>query len=109
MTLGKPVNAMSEKTETQHSLQSGEADARLYVPDAEGWQARLKQGWQKEYCYAQYPGDDHFHMLLNGEIYLQRVNEHEKYCLTCALRLGIVTPDRLYWQRGGKQPGRGPL
>ena len=70
-------------------------DRRLYVP-LEGWQAHVKRGWEKEYCYAQNPGEDFFHLILSGEIYLQR--DSEKYCLNCALRNGLVTGDRLYWQ-----------
>ncbi|MBW3538631.1 MAG: hypothetical protein KY476_00025 [Planctomycetes bacterium] len=73
-------------------------DCRLYVPDPEGFEARLKQGWEKEYCYLQNPDEDHFHLLMNGEIYLERGGE--KYCLRCALRHGLVTTERLNWQRG---------
>lgn len=72
------------------------AEHRLYVPDAEAWTARIKVGWDKEYCYAKFPGQDYLHLLLNGEIYLQ--SKEEKLCLTCALRRGVVTEDRLYWQ-----------
>lgn len=72
-------------------------DARLYLPRQEGWQAHIKRSWQKEYCYLKNPGEDYFHLLISGEIYLQR--GEEKYCLNCALRHGILTRDRLYWQR----------
>lgn len=71
-------------------------DARVYVPMPEGWQARIKQGWEKDYCFAKNPGEDWFHLLLNGEVYVQHGDE--KYCLNCALRRGILTHDRLYWQ-----------
>jgi hypothetical protein len=74
-------------------------DARLYVLSPEGWEARVKHTWDKEYCYAQNPGEDFFHLLLAGEVYLLRDNE--KYCLSCALRRGIVTTNRVNWQRGG--------
>ena len=79
-------------------------DQRLYVPEHEAWEARLKRSWENEYCYAANPGEDYFHLLLNGEIYLQHGDE--KYCLNCALRRGILTGDRLYWQRyrGGPVP-----
>jgi len=80
--------------------QSNQQDNRLYVPHAVDWKARLKQGWDKEYCYSKNPGEDYFHLLLNGEIYVQRGNE--KYCLQCALRLGYVTHDRHYWQHIAK-------
>ena len=79
---------------------SKSGDMRMYVPKAEDWQAHLKQGWEKEYCYSKNPGEDYFHLLMNGEIYLQRGNE--KYCLHCALRLGHITQDRHYWQHTAK-------
>jgi len=71
-------------------------DFRVYVPEAEVWTARVKVGWDKEYCYAKAPGQDYLHLLLNGEIYIQ--SKDEKLCLSCALRRGIITGDRLYWQ-----------
>jgi len=82
-------------------------DRRVYIPDAEGWQARIKHGWDNDYCYAKSPGQDYFHLLLNGEIYIQK--EHEKFCLNCAVRLGLVTTDRLYWQNGPRPPRPTPL
>jgi len=77
-----------------------ESDPRLYVSSSEGWHAHLKHGWEKEYCYLQNPGEDFFHLLVNGEIYLQR--GHEKFCLKCALRRGIVSNDRMNWQYGAE-------
>lgn len=72
-------------------------DVRLYVPDSEAWTAQLKYDTSKIYCYSRNPGEDYFHLILNGEIYL--VHDDEKYCLSCALRLGVATQDRLFWQR----------
>jgi Clp amino terminal domain, pathogenicity island component len=71
-------------------------DARVYVPRNEGWQAHIKRGWDKMHCYLKHPGDDAFHLILNGEIYLQRGDE--KFCLDCAQSHGFATRDRLYWQ-----------
>jgi hypothetical protein len=76
-------------------------DVRLYLPDAEGWSAHVKQSWDKEYCFQKKPGEDFFHLLMHGEVYLQ--NGDEKFCLWCALRRGIVTHDRLNWQKGGRR------
>ena len=73
-----------------------ENDVRLYAPFSEGWQAHVKQGWDKLYCYYKHPGEDHFHLLVAGELYLQHGDE--KVCLNCALRNGILTTDRFYWQ-----------
>ncbi len=85
---------MSEDRQQQSSAKQ---DVRLYLPNADGWVAKVKQGWAKESCYLQNPGEDYFHLLMNGEIYLQR--GFEKYCLRCALRRGLITRDRLSWQR----------
>ena len=77
-------------------------DQRLYVPNADSWTTKVKRGWKKEYCFSKAPGEDFFHRLMGGEIYLEQNNE--RYCLTCALRYGIITTDRLYWQHPPKKP-----
>jgi hypothetical protein len=71
-------------------------DIRLYVPESKVWTARVKSNWEKEYCYAKFPGQDYLHLLLSGEIFLE--SKDERLCLTCALRRGVVTVDRLFWQ-----------
>jgi len=73
-----------------------EQDARLYVLQPDGMEARVKSGWEKEYCHLQNPGEDYFHLLVKGEVYLLHGNE--KYCLRCAVRQGILTHERLSWQ-----------
>lgn len=76
---------------------SGPADARVYLPDSEGWEAEIKRDWENEYCFSANPGEDFFHLLVNGEIYLLKGDE--KYCLNCAVRLGILTHDREFWHK----------
>ncbi len=49
----------------------GGVEERLYVPDHAGWRAAIKQDWNKEYCYIQRPGEEFYHLLVTGEIYLQ--------------------------------------
>lgn len=71
-------------------------DVRLYVTDPEDWQVHLKQDSEKVYCYQKNPGQNYFHLILKGEIYL--TNNDEKLCLRCALRRGVLTQDRLFWQ-----------
>jgi len=77
-------------------------DHRLYVPKQAGWEAAIKQTWEQEYCYSKNPGEDWFHLLANGELYIQRGTE--KFCLSCALRLKILTRNRLFWQKGSRGP-----
>ncbi|MFO1006001.1 MAG: hypothetical protein U0929_08580 [Planctomycetaceae bacterium] len=75
-----------------------EYERRVYVPHYEGWSAQIKTNWDKDYCYTKNPGEDYFHLLLCGEVYL--ANGEERLCLNCAKRRGVITDDRLYWQRG---------
>ena len=78
-------------------------DTRLYVPDNEDWNVHIKRDSERIYCYSKLPGHDWFHLILSGEIYVAR--QHERYCLHCALRMGFVTHDRLFWQhRVPKKP-----
>lgn len=72
-------------------------DRRLYLPSFEGWSAHLKTESEKVYCYSKKPGEDFYHRISRGEIYVQR--DHEKYCIECALRLNFLTNDRLFWQK----------
>lgn len=74
-----------------------EDDRRLYVTQPDHSEIRIKPTWEKEYCHGRNPGEDHFHLMVCGEIHV--VHGHEKFCLNCALRRGIVTRDRLRWQR----------
>ncbi len=76
---------------------AGQQDNRLYVINVEDWTASVKLNWDKEYCFQKKPGEDYFHLLLCGEIFVQTGDE--KYCLNCAFRRGIVTTDRLNWQK----------
>jgi hypothetical protein len=92
--------AVSDKPTKDQPDRAGE-DIRLYLPFPEGWQARVKHGWEKEYCFQKNPGEDYFHLILNGEIYLE--NGDERYCLNCAFRRGVINHDRLNWQRGAKK------
>lgn len=77
-------------------------DARVYVCHPEGWTATVKQTSERLYCYQKNPGEDYFHLIIAGEIYLEFGDE--KYCLQCALRRGDATQERLYWQHRRKGP-----
>ena len=73
------------------------ANSRLYVTAPDDIEAVVKSDWAREYCYDKSPGDEHFHLIVGGEIYIRHGTE--KLCLECALRKGLVTRDRLNWQR----------
>jgi hypothetical protein len=73
------------------------ADLRMYVPDHQRWTVRIMSGVEREYCYQQAPGQNYYHLIVPGEIYVQCGTE--KLCLNCALRRGVVTLDRHFWQK----------
>lgn len=78
------------------SVEPRPGDWRVYVPEAEQWTVHIMTGVEREYCHQQAPGQEYYHLIVPGEVYLQ--SGPEKLCLNCALRRGAATHDRLYWQ-----------
>lgn len=91
---------MSEPKPLDPPREQDVPDIRIYVAQPDGWTGHVKQSWDKEYCFHKKPGEDYFHLLMHGEVYLQ--HDDEKVCLQCALRNGIVTHNRVNWQKGGR-------
>jgi hypothetical protein len=65
-----------------------EGARRVFLHEG-GWRVGLKVGSDKEFCYMTAPGQDYYHRLLDGEIYLAR--QDEKLCLACAERRGLLS------------------
>lgn len=84
------------------AIAAAERDFRLYAPYPEGWDVRIKRDWERDYCFRKRPGEDYFHLLQNGEIYMQRGTE--RYCLNCSVKMGILSEDRLHWQHRPSPP-----
>jgi hypothetical protein len=63
---------------------------RLFVFEP-GWKIGRKSDSIREFCYQMSPGQDYYHRLMDGEIYLFRSDE--KVCLPCAARRGLVSYD----------------
>lgn len=53
-----------------------------------GWRVAQKVGSEKVFCYQIAPGEDYYHRLLDGELYV--FHGDEKLCLPCAERRGLV-------------------
>jgi hypothetical protein len=60
---------------------------RLFLREL-GWTFATKQGTEREYCYAMLPGQDFYHRLMDGELYLQ--GTEERLCIPCAARRGLI-------------------
>ncbi|MFH1303989.1 MAG: hypothetical protein ABIK07_23280 [Planctomycetota bacterium] len=89
---------MSNDLESNQKPTPGDQDARLYVPirDTENIKVGVKTSPSREYCFSKFPGEDYYHLLMHGEVYV--TNGHDMHCLECALRHGFLTRDRLNWQ-----------
>jgi hypothetical protein len=53
-----------------------------------GWSAGVKTGSHREHCHMIAPGQDFYHRLGDGEVYLYQGSE--KLCLSCAFRRGLI-------------------
>src|SRR5579864_4929280 len=53
-----------------------------------GWNVGLKVGNEREFCYMTTPGQDYYHRLFDGEVFLY--HGAERLCLECAERRGLL-------------------
>src|SRR5690242_14275548 len=60
---------------------------RLFVREA-GWQVGHKADSMREFCYMTAPGQDFYHRLDAGELFLYRGDE--RLCIPCAERRGLL-------------------
>jgi hypothetical protein len=68
--------------------------SRMFLAEP-GWRVGLKVGSDREFCYNRAPGQDYYHRILDGEVFLHRAEE--KLCVACASRRGLIAaePKRL--------------
>ena len=74
---------------------------RLFLYEV-GWRIELKSGSDREFCYMAAPGQDYYHRLLDGEVYLVRGDE--KLCLACAERRGLLSYEPRVLRGRGNEP-----
>jgi hypothetical protein len=84
---------------------TGPSPRRLFLHEG-GWRIVLKVGSDREFCYMAAPGQDFYHRLLDGEIYLTRADE--KLCLACAERRGILAYEPRSLREPASPPDLGP-
>lgn len=66
-------------------------DRRLYMAEP-GWTPKLNRGDFRMFCHHLEAGENHYHRIANGEIYVCR--DDENYCFNCACKRGILTAER---------------
>jgi hypothetical protein len=68
---------------------SSDSGARRIFLNEPGWDAGLKIGSERSFCSIMLPGQDYYHRLLDGELFLYRGDE--RICLACAERRGMLS------------------
>jgi hypothetical protein len=79
------MNPERDRTTLEEPAQA--ALPRLFLREP-GWRIVRKNGSEREFCYTIAPGQDSYHRLADGEIYLRRADE--KICFPCASRRGLI-------------------
>jgi hypothetical protein len=79
---------------THEEAAEQDAPPRLFVHEP-GWRIGIKRGSHREFCYMMAPGQDYYHRLMDGELFL--FHGDERLCLSCAVRRGLISfePRRL--------------
>jgi len=84
MNSSKRISTVSPPPE---GIAPGNSATRLYVFEP-GWRVSIKRDSSREFCHAMAPGQDYYHRLLDGELYLHHGDE--RLCLACATRRGVI-------------------
>ena len=84
----KPTEATGQETSFDSEDEDSVLPRRMYLHEP-GWRIGVKTGSHREFCYTMAPGEDFYHRLLDGEIFLFRTGE--RLCLSCASRRGLIS------------------
>jgi hypothetical protein len=63
------------------------AARRMFIFER-GWNVGMKTGSHRELCHMMAPGQDFYHRLGDGEVFVQQGTE--RLCLACAFRRGLI-------------------
>lgn len=81
-------SVVSDFGSSQESEEETTLARRMFIFEP-GWRIGVKTGSTREHCYMMAPGQDYYHRLLDGEIFL--VRDDERLCLRCASRRGLIS------------------
>jgi hypothetical protein len=79
---------MTDPAPRPDAIDRGPSPRRLFVHEP-GWRVGQKIGSTREFCYMMAPGQDFYHRLLDGELFLYHGDE--RLCLACAERRGLLS------------------
>ena len=84
------IHAQGTTQTDSHEVRGGNAAAaprRMFVFER-GWKIGMKTGSHRELCHMMAPGQNFYHRLGDGEVYI--CQDTEKLCLACAFRRGLI-------------------
>ena len=67
-------NGVPSRFPASESAGTRESPRRLFIFEP-GWRVSIKHGSHREFCYAMAPGQDYYHRLLDGELYVHHGDE----------------------------------
>jgi hypothetical protein len=83
-----PDSGSSSISQPVDSREESRTAPRLFVHEP-GWRIEVKRGSQREFCHMMAPGQDYYHRLLDGELFL--FHGDERLCISCASRRGLLS------------------
>jgi hypothetical protein len=78
----------SDQPPPSDSIEESNPTRRMFIYES-GWRVGVKTGSTRELCYMMAPGQDFYHRLNDGEVFL--VRDGERLCLACAGRRGLIS------------------
>jgi hypothetical protein len=88
---------MNDRPDSPDARAPGSSPRRLFLHEP-GWRIGHKLGSEREFCYTIAPGQDYYHRLYDGELFL--THGDQRVCLACAERRGLLS----YEPRGLREP-----
>ena len=97
MSLDSPLSISRRDDPSGREPAPNLAGRRLFLT-LPGWSVGLKMGSERSFCSMKSPGQDYYHRLLDGELFVTQGDE--RVCFVCAERRGLLS----YKPKGLRDP-----
>jgi hypothetical protein len=84
-----PQVSVSRREEPFEPEPTPTPEGRRVFLNLPGWSVGLKLGSERSFCSIKSPGQDYYHRLLDGELFICQGDE--RICFVCAERRGMLT------------------
>ena len=90
MSLDSPLSISRRDDPSGREPAPNLAGRRLFLT-LPGWSVGLKMGSERSFCSMKSPGQDYYHRLLDGELFVTQGDE--RVCFVCAERRGLLSSE----------------